>query len=1038
MENSSDMCNILKEYLNYHTKYTEKYGDKTIVIMMCGQFYEIYGVNTEVLQIGPNLSELSEILNIAVARRNKNIKEISYNNYQMMGWPDHSLLKFKNILLTHGYTIIKVDQITAPPNPERAVTEIISPATCIDSYERNDLNDPNFLCSVYIDNYPLNQIDTINVAGLSFIDVSTGNNYVHRVHSSKDDTKIWNDEIYRFIQYYNPKEIIIHFNTNKFSFNQSELSKLWEISEEYIYINLINSPEYHKLSYQNQFLQKIFKNEDCLSPIEYLGFERDPEITMSYIYMIQFIYEHKIENTLSLQKPEFKENNKYLLLSHNCIEQLNIVDNKNANPDKYSSLLKLLNKCSTAIGRRLCKERLLYPILDTDKLTKRYDTITHFRSKYEEIPIYEICNPLLRKIIDIEKLHRKMSITIINPYEFYSLHISYRYIQKIILKLSAIPLIQGSLQEYSELDSKINSFITEYLSIFNIDELEKYSLQNMETSVFNKGIYEEIDQYDSIIYKNKTTLKLIADKLGFYIDKKKEDIVKTGYTDKYGWHLYMTKNRSDILKKNLKNLIKDDIEIKDGINLIKININEIKTVVKGSSYHLDLPIIHKLSGNILLYQKKLQVINREKYLDKIKYFHTKYSPIMSNIVTYIGLIDLNSTMAKISIENIYTRPEIILTNKSQFYAKEIRHPIVECIQTDTEYIPNDISLNQDGILLYGTNACGKSTLMKSIGLTLIMAQAGFFVPCSELKYSPYTQLFTRILNNDNLFRGQSTFAVEMSELRSIILRSNNKSLVLGDELCSGTENVSALSIVASGLKTLSNIKCSFIFTSHLHQLMDLSMIKTIPNLNVFHLKIIYDIEKDILIYDRKLTVGSGPPIYGLEVCKAMGLDKDFLDLARSVQLEITGSDKNLLIDHQSNYNSDVFMDQCEICKDKAQETHHINEQNIADGNGNINHFHKNTKHNLVPLCKKCHNNVTYGTLRIYGYIDTYTGKKLNYEYSNQSVSLSKKKYSEEQTDLINECWSNTKSKKECISKLELNHNIKLSITTFNKIITDSY
>jgi hypothetical protein len=73
------MCNILKEYLNYHTKYTEKYGDKTIVIMMCGQFYEIYGVNTEVLQIGPNLSELSEILNIAVARRNKNIKEISYN-----------------------------------------------------------------------------------------------------------------------------------------------------------------------------------------------------------------------------------------------------------------------------------------------------------------------------------------------------------------------------------------------------------------------------------------------------------------------------------------------------------------------------------------------------------------------------------------------------------------------------------------------------------------------------------------------------------------------------------------------------------------------------------------------------------------------------------------------------------------------------------------------------------------------------------------------------------------------------------------------
>ena len=131
--------------------------------------------------------------------------------------------------------------------------------------------------------------------------------------------------------------------------------------------------------------------------------------------------------------------------------------------------------------------------------------------------------------------------------------------------------------------------------------------------------------------------------------------------------------------------------------------------------------------------------------------------------------------------------------------------------------------------------------MKSIGLTLIMAQAGFYVPCSELRYSPYTQIFTRILNNDNIFKRQSSFAVEMSELRGILKRADKNSLVLGDEVCSGTETTSALSIVSAGLKTLSDLKCSFIFTSHLHQLMDIQIIKEIHSLKIYHLKMVKNI-----------------------------------------------------------------------------------------------------------------------------------------------------------------------------------------------------
>ena len=175
-------------------------------------------------------------------------------------------------------------------------------------------------------------------------------------------------------------------------------------------------------------------------------------------------------------------------------------------------------------------------------------------------------------------------------------------------------------------------------------------------------------------------------------------------------------------------------------------------------------------------------------------------------------------------------------------------------------LKNSISLGcegTNGILLYGVNASGKSSLMKSVGLCIIMAQCGMFVPCSEFIYKPYHNVFTRISNNDNIFKGQSTFAVEMSELRSILKRTNDNSLVLGDELCSGTEMASGQSIVAAGIMCLSKLKTSFIFATHMHQLVDIEEINCLEDVKYKHLKVHYDYEKSILIYDRQLSDGPG-------------------------------------------------------------------------------------------------------------------------------------------------------------------------------------
>ena len=138
--------------------------------------------------------------------------------------------------------------------------------------------------------------------------------------------------------------------------------------------------------------------------------------------------------------------------------------------------------------------------------------------------------------------------------------------------------------------------------------------------------------------------------------------------------------------------------------------------------------------------------------------------------------------------------------------------------------------------------------------------------------------------------------------------------------------------------------------------------------------------KDLLIYDRKLEKGSGPPIYGLEV-RSDGIIKDFISFCQDDTITNYGEEIELLNTNKSHYNSQIIMDQCSICnsKDGQLETHHINEQQNADKNNMLDHYHKNKKHNLVPLCKSCHQKVTFGQLRIYGYIQTNEGIKLNYD-----------------------------------------------------------
>jgi DNA mismatch repair protein MutS len=338
------------------------------------------------------------------------------------------------------------------------------------------------------------------------------------------------------------------------------------------------------------------------------------------------------------------------------------------------------------------------------------------------------------------------------------------------------------------------------------------------------------------------------------------------------------------------------------------------------------------------------------------------------ICEFITYVDLLYAKAWIAAKYNYCKPEIVTnTDKSFVQVTDLRHCLIEKIQQSELYVANDIQLGLPdgltGILLYGTNAVGKTSFIRALGISVIMAQAGLYVPASSYKFKPYKYIFTRILGNDNLFKGLSTFAVEMSELRTILRLADKNSLVLGDELCSGTESISAVSIFVAGVQALQGVKCSFIFATHLHEIIGYDEICSLHDVGMKHMSVTYDLERDCLIYDRLLKDGPGTNMYGLEVCKSLSLPLDFLENAHQIRMKYHPESASILDQKGSHYNAKhITGGLCEKCGTNiASDVHHLIYQKEANDKGIIQRnnlvFDKNSKANLINLCEKCHDDI---------------------------------------------------------------------------------
>lgn len=947
---------LIDDYINYQIFYKKKYG-KALVLYQNGSFYELYNVDENDYEI----PKVCELLNIQYTRKNKAILQINKSNPGLAGIPLASLKKYLHILLNNNYTVVLVEQTSDPPNPKRSVTNIYSNSTYIEN-----MNEPysNKIVSLFISQEQcLKTYKKLFIYSLCNIDISTGSCCVYQSNNYIYDKSGMFDDIFRYIESNNCKELIIH-SINVDQFDEEELLKNINIKNRIVHCNFNNvESNYLSVSYMNHFLQSIYPNTSFLTPLEYLNFEKYNEIASCFVILLNFCYEH---NPMIIQKikiPTFYEHNEHLILYHNCIYQLDIINYNKYNESSYKSLFDIINKCSTNIGKRLLNYRILNPITNVIELEKRYEMVEYIINNQKMEPLEKI----LKNICDLERLHRKISLKMLQPHEFFTLTYSY----KNILELFDIISDKHSLFHINEnLIRSYNEYINYYENIFNMDELSKCGLSNINQSFFNIGIYEEIDIIQNKINEIK---KYFQDTL-FYLSnfiEKDSDYVKLEYNDRDGYFLYTTKIRSDILIKKMSIDEKKIYEIK------KYNGSNVKI------------ISHELydKSNILIeLENNIQKIVREKYLEILTYIDNHYSLLFQELCHFIAILDVSKSASKCALMYKYSKPiiENRYNGESYFSACEIRHPIIEIINQEYDYIKNDIELlkgdnEYSSMLLYGLNSSGKSSLIKAVCLNIILCQIGYYCASSKFTYYPYHKMFVRISCDDNLYKGLSSYAVEINELRSILEYANKHSIVVSDELCKGTETMSGISICASALLHFSKKNINYLNTTHLHELYELECIKELKNLCMKHINVIYEENTNNIIYSRKLIDGIPPhKYYGLEFASYLIKNNDFIKCAFDIRKELL-SIYDINSNQKSNYNHLLYIDKCIICGENGNEysldTHHIHFQQFFDKYD----IKKNKLCNLVILCKKHHHEVHNNNLHIDGYVNSIKGKILDYK-----------------------------------------------------------
>jgi len=603
--------------------------------------------------------------------------------------------------------------------------------------------------------------------------------------------------------------------------------------------------------------------------------------------IIHYINETQKSVLEHINRLSYYDKKNYLGLDSSTIQSLDLTHEKGN--IKKDSLLSLFDKTITPMGARKLKGWILKPLIDLEQITLRQKVVEEF---VKNIFLRSDIRDLLKEIHDLERIIGRISFSLFGARDMIALKKSALILPKLWRKLeeTSSHLIQKILMDWDNL-----------LDV--IDLIDKAVVENppavmKDGGVIKDGFNKELDELRSILRDGKSWITRLEEQ-----EKKKTGIttLKVRYNKIYGYYIEVTKKNLDAVPENY-------IRKQSLVNCERFVSQELKKYEEK---------IMGAEEKIIALENKILQILREKV--------AKEGKRVQKMAAKIAEIDVLLTFSEVSSKYNYSKPE--MNNGFELVITDGRHPIMERMDLETRFIPNDTNMDCDQnriMIITGPNMAGKSTYLRQVALIVLMAQMGCFVPVKEAKIGIVDKIFSRVGAQDNILKGQSTFMVEMNETANILNNATNRSLIILDEIGRGTSTFDGISIAWSVVEYLhdkSKAGAKTLFATHYHELTELSMILDgVKNYNVLVRE-----WNDKIIFLRKITEGGSDKSYGIQVARLAGLPDEVLSRAKEVLSNLEKKEFNevgiptLGQKQESPDNEDKKPDQLQLFREKQND-----------------------------------------------------------------------------------------------------------------------
>ncbi|MGB7291302.1 MAG: DNA mismatch repair protein MutS [Thermodesulfobacteriota bacterium] len=763
----------------------------------------------------------SKVLGIALTSRNKSEK----NPVPLCGVPFHSVEPYIATMLSHGYKVAICEQVEEPSQSkeivERRVTRVLTPGVIIDS-EKLDSKTNNYLASIYSDGKSY---------GLAYCDISTGK-FRTTSFSSLDELKseIANIEAKEILlpeDLHNMEELISHFSRSWNPLLTTIDPWVWEIG------------------CSREILQEHLKTKT----LEPFGLDNHPESIVSCGAIIHYLKQTQIEDMPPLEDPLFIKSTDSLSIDESTKKNLELMGSSQSTK-KTGSLLWVLDETLTGMGGRLIRQWLNYPLIDPEKIRDRLDSVEEL---IEKNALRNKLRNSLREINDIERLIGRIFTKSARPRDLGALRDS-------LSLISEVKTLSENLDK--RLNVEIRNGIDDLADIRELLDrsvVDEPPLSCRDGGIIREGFRKELDGLRMI---KRDGRKWIAGLEAKEREATGINSLKIGYNRVFGYYIEITRTN---------------------LHLAPDHYIRKQTLVNAERFIT--PELKDQEERILGAEEEM--IELEKGLfEEIRQRVSKETDRIRLTAHLIGMIDVVSSLALVAEKYDYAKPHVC--DSTIIDIKESRHPVVERMELGERFVPNDVRLDHEEnqfLIITGPNMAGKSTLIRQVALTIIMAQMGSFVPAKEAKIGVVDRIFTRVGASDNLARGQSTFMVEMTETAYILRHTTPKSLVILDEIGRGTSTFDGMSIAWAVAEYLYEAGSMVLFATHYHELAQLAISKNrVKNYNIYVKE-----DRGKIVFLRKLIPGASSHSYGIEVANLAGVPDRVIKSAKDILARIEKS-----------------------------------------------------------------------------------------------------------------------------------------------------